>query len=164
MISPQLVQAIRDQFKLNWKGIHGSSHWARVRESGLRLAAMTGANARVVETFSFVHDSCRWNDGKDPEHGHRAGEFARTLMGSVLNLVPDELELLVEACEGHSNGLTQANITVKTCWDADRLDLGRIGIRPDPTRLCTEAARDPELISWAYARSRMVWRPDIGLD
>ena len=40
-----------------------------------------------------------------------------------------------------------------TCWDADRLDLGRVGIRPDPRRLFTAAARSPELLSWAYQRS-----------
>lgn len=28
-------------------------------------------------------------------------------------------------------------ILVITCRDADRLDLGRVGIRPDPERLCT---------------------------
>jgi uncharacterized protein len=40
-----------------------------------------------------------------------------------------------------------------TCWDADRLDLGRVGIRPDPARLCNEAARHPKLLSEAYERS-----------
>jgi len=42
---------------------------------------------------------------------------------------------------------------VQTCWDADRLDLGRVGKKPDPLRLCTAAARKPEIISAAYARS-----------
>jgi uncharacterized protein len=42
---------------------------------------------------------------------------------------------------------------VQTCWDADRLDLGRVGKRPDPRRLCTPAARDRDVIEWAYRRS-----------
>lgn len=46
-----------------------------------------------------------------------------------------------------------ADITVQTCWDADRLDLGRVGIRPDPDRLCTSAAKESDLLEWAYARS-----------
>ena len=46
-----------------------------------------------------------------------------------------------------------ADITVQTCWDADRLDLGRVGIRPDPRRLCTAAARNPRMIEAAFARS-----------
>jgi hypothetical protein len=33
------------------------------------------------------------------------------------------------------------DITVQTCWDADRLDLPRVGIQPLPQFLCTEAAK-----------------------
>lgn len=54
-------------------------------------------------------------------------------------------------------GQTLGDATVLTCWDADRLDLGRVGIRPHPHRLCTEAARDPVLLEWAYQRS-VKWR------
>ena len=70
--------------------------------------------------------------------------------------MPDgEFSWLVAACEGDSDGLTEAaHVTVLTCWDADRLDLGRVGIRPKATRLCTSAARDPDVIEWAYQRSR----------
>ncbi len=62
--------------------------------------------------------------------------------------------LLVTACRDHSDGFTRADVTVQTCWDADRLDLGRVGMRPDPGRLCTEAAREPGGIEDAYQRSR----------
>jgi uncharacterized protein len=54
-----------------------------------------------------------------------------------------------------------ADITIQTCWDADRLDLGRVGIVPDPARLCTVAARDPDLIRWAIERSRDGCTPSI---
>ena len=47
----------------------------------------------------------------------------------------------------------EGDATVLTCWDADRLDLGRVGIRPDPKYLCTPAARDPEMLASAYLRS-----------
>ena len=45
---------------------------------------------------------------------------------------------------------------MQTCYDSDRLDLGRIGveIEPDPDYLCTDVAKDPEMIVWAYERSR----------
>lgn len=139
---------------LEWTGIHGAPHWARVRKNGLRLAALTGAQTRVVEAFAFVHDSCRINDNTDPEHGPRAAEFARRLVhGKKLLLVADGLELLVRACEGHSTGRTVEDITVGTCWDADRLDLGRVGIRPNAKYLCTEPAKNRVLIKWAYERS-----------
>jgi len=75
------------------------------------------------------------------------------LTGRCFDLDAGELELLCEACIGHSDGLLEADVTVQTCWDADRLDLGRVGIEPDPSRLCTPAAREPEIIAWAFARS-----------
>ena len=38
------------------------------------------------------------------------------------------------------------DVTIGTCWDADRLDLLRCQIEPDPARFATEAARDPQLL------------------
>ena len=40
------------------------------------------------------------------------------------------MDLLIEALTYHSDGYTVGDITVKVCWDADRLDLGHVGIRP----------------------------------
>ena len=149
----ELIQIIRKQFALNWKGLHGAPHWARVRTNGLRLAERTGANTQVVELFAFLHDSRRLNNDSDYDHGNRAAKFAQALAGSVFGLPPSDLEDLLTACRGHSEGLRHGNITVLTCWDADRLDLGRVGIKPSPERLCTEPARDPAMIEWAYQRS-----------
>ena len=153
MITQDLIRVIRRQFALDWHGIHGALHWTRVRENGLRLAKITGANTRVVELFAFLHDSKRIADGYDPEHGFRAAEFAFALAGAAFDIENDELELLMSACQGHSDGFIDGHITVLTCWDADRLDLGRVGIKPDPSRLCTAAARDPEILQWAFYRS-----------
>ena len=153
MVDQELVRIIRGQFALEWTGIHGAPHWSRVHENGLRLAELTGAKANVIELFAFMHDSRRVNDGHDPEHGLRAAEFARSLAGSVFELEPVDLELLVTACRDHSDGRNEGDITVLTCWDADRLDLGRVGIKPHPDRLCTQAARDPGILEWAYQRS-----------
>jgi uncharacterized protein len=153
VITPHLISMLRNRFSLDWQGVHGAPHWARVRENGLKLTEFTGANTRVVELFAFIHDSCRENEWRDPQHGLRAGAFVKTLAGTVLTLNQAEIKLLVVACEGHSDGLLQEDITVCTCWDADRLDLGRVGIRPDPTKLCTTAAKLPEMIEWAYKRS-----------
>jgi uncharacterized protein len=148
-----LIPSLRRQFKLEWRGIHGVSHWARVRQNGLHLSKITGANTAVVELFAFLHDSCRLNDGYDPDHGARAAVFAQSLHGSVFTLSAQDLEVLVIACQGHTHGRTSDDVTVQTCWDADRLDLGRVGIRPVPERLCTDAASKPEIIEWAYVRS-----------
>ena len=157
MISANLARFLRQEFRLEWRGIHGVPHWARVRVNGLQLAAATGANPTIVELFAFLHDARRENDGRDREHGVRAARLASELNGSFFTLTKDEFQLLDQACREHSDGRLDGDITVQTCWDADRLDLGRIGTRPDPRRLCTEAARRPEVIARAFQRSRC-WR------
>ena len=150
---PELLAAIRAQYRLEWDGIHGLAHWERVRENGLRLAGITGARTDIIELFAYFHDACRLNDGRDPEHGARGADLARLLNGTVFDLDPEGLGLLVEACSGHTHGTAAGEVTVATCWDADRLDLARVGIRPRPERLCTSAARDRGIIAWACERS-----------
>ena len=149
-----LVSHLRSQFALDWTGIHGASHWARVRVIGSRLARRTGADPLVVELFAWLHDARRWNDGTDALHGQRAAELAEELCGQYFELSRVQLELLCTACRGHSDGHTRGDISVLTCWDSDRLDLGRIGVRPDPSRLCTEPAREAETRRWAWSRAR----------
>jgi len=51
----------------------------------------------------------------------------------------------------HTDGHTTGEATLLACWDADRLDLGRVGITPRAELLCTDAARG--LIPWAQARA-----------
>jgi uncharacterized protein len=149
-----VIAAIRKEYVLSWNGIHGISHWTRVHENGLRLAKLTGADPHIVELFAYLHDSKRTNDRRDPGHGQRAALFARALQGSVIRLSDEDLERLVYACAYHTDGLIEADVTVQTCWDADRLDLGRVGIQPRARYLCTSAARNAEMIEWALARSR----------
>ena len=115
--------------------------------------AINRRKPRVIEYFAFLHDICRDNDDHDPWHGIRAAEFVKTLH-QVLELSTSEFEDLATACAFHNDGYTTGyNTTILTCWDADRLDLGRVFIRPNPRHLCTDAARDPEMLAWAYRRS-----------
>jgi uncharacterized protein len=99
------------------------------------------------------HDARRQNEGWDPGHGRRGAELAAALRAAHLELADEEFAVLVEACAGHTDGAVQADPTVGTCWDADRLDLPRVGKRTDPRRLCTAAARDPQLLAWASRRA-----------
>jgi uncharacterized protein len=141
-------------YRLRNNGTHGVNHWARVFENGRRLAPMTGADQHVVDLFALFHDARRENEGHDPMHGARGGQLAKQLRKrGLIRLTPDQLKLLTYACARHPDGLTEADLTVQTCWDADRLDLGRVGITPSPHKLCTEAAKDPEMIAWAHIRA-----------
>lgn len=71
-----LLALLRERFALDWRGIHGAPHWARVRKNGLVLAERTGASRRVVSLFAFLHDSCRTDEGRDAKHGQRAAALA----------------------------------------------------------------------------------------
>ncbi len=141
IITPDFVAFLRYQFLLDWKGIHGVSHWARVRRNGLLIAKDNGADTRVIEYFSFLHDSRRFDEDSDPNHGKRAAEFALFLRDSYVGLSDRSFSLLVTACEGHTHEQYHDDATIQTCWDADRLDLGRVGIMPDPDRMCTGRGR-----------------------
>lgn len=110
-----------------------------------------GADLRVTELFAFLHDSQRQDEHLDPGHGARAAEYASWLRRKGLfELDRPAFSLLQAACRGHSDGHTEDDVTVQVCWDADRLDLGRVGIHPDPKYLCTPVARDPDYLERAW--------------
>lgn len=152
-LTPALLATLQREFRLAWRGIHGVPHWTRVRINGLALARATGARADVVELFAFLHDSQRFHDGGDRQHGARAAAYVQSINPSLLRLDADGIERLAYACRHHSDGLTEADVTVQTCWDADRLDLARVGIEPRPARLCTQPARARDFLEAAVRRS-----------
>jgi uncharacterized protein len=160
IVSGDLVRAIKDQFQINWQGIHGLSHLSRVWENGIHLAEATGANKKVVQLFAVFHDSRRLNENCDPEHGPRGALLAESWRGKYYDLNNEEFDLLFTACSLHTMARTHVDTTIQTCFDADRLDLGRIGKTPDPKLLCTEAAKDPKTIEWATQRSISGYIPD----
>lgn len=154
-LTPALMKCILEQYRLRVDGFHGLDHWARVRENGLRLAERTGADPDVIELFAVFHDACRWDEGGDLGHGPRGARLAESMRRKGLYPLDDaRFGLLVHACRDHTRGETAADPTVQTCWDADRLDLMRVWVTPDPTKLCTEAAREPEFMDRCNERAK----------
>jgi uncharacterized protein len=138
----QLWQLVTTQFHASGYSVHGPDHWRRVERNGLLLATHTGADIGVVRLFALFHDSRRENDGWDDGHGIRGAEYAATLRGSAYILSDDRFELLRYACVWHTDGKHHDDPTIATCWDADRLDLGRVGIIPDPAFMSTDFGRE----------------------
>ncbi|WDI41298.1 hypothetical protein [Bremerella sp. P1] len=155
-IARQIVQ----EYDLPLAGCHGIAHWARVYDNGQRLAEASGADKDVVALFALFHDSKRKNESFDPNHGKRGAEFAKQLRGELFELSNAQFALLVEACCGHTKCRHHENITIGTCWDSDRLDLGRVGMRPHPYYLNTDEAKREETINWADGRASMEVVPD----
>lgn len=140
---------------------HGPDHWKCVAVTGLRLLKATPeADPIVVLLFALLHDSQRNHDGGDRGHGHRAAALAIQLHHACYHLIGSQLDQLVHACFHHNGGKHAPDPTVAVCWDADRLNLWRVGTTPDPARLFTEAGRDPALIaaSAAHVREKFSWR------
>ena len=118
------------------------------------MAEENGADIEVVEHFALVHDVMRENENLDLHHGPRAAEFIRSIAGSWIKLEEHRLHKLIKACQYHSVGRLDSDITVQTCWDADRLDLGRVGTTPKSSYLGSSLARDPNFIEMAVMRSK----------
>ena len=139
--SPDILDAVLARSTSHTSSLHGLAHWERVHENGFALASATdGADAHVVLFFALFHDSMRVNDGHDPDHGRRGSALAREL-AAILPLEPWQLDRLTAACDGHTDGFVSDDPTVGACWDADRLDLPRLGIQPEARLLSTAAAR-----------------------
>lgn len=153
-----LRQQLLQELLLRPQSIHGPAHWARVEQIGRRLSAQSGADLLVVRLFALFHDCRRETDGEDPDHGRRGAERARELWGGLFQASDEQLRLLCEACEGHTDGCTSTEPTIGACWDADRLDLPRVGIIPESRLLSTHAAREHPMIQWATGLSRPEWR------
>ncbi|MBO4435509.1 MAG: hypothetical protein J5791_01325 [Fibrobacter sp.] len=118
--------------------IHGIEHWHQVEYNGMMLASILGADVDIVRLFSIFHDSKRFDDGHDPEHGERGAEFAKECREAKLFEIDDErFEKLYHACKFHTHERKNDDITIACCYDADRLDLGRVGFPLDPEKMAT---------------------------
>ena len=154
VVNQTYLDFLAKTYKLSHNGHHGLEHWLRVLLNGRLLAEQNGADLEVVEHFALVHDVMRENENMDLHHGPRAAEFIRSIAGSWIKLEQHQLHKLLQACRYHSVGRLDRDITIQTCWDADRLDLGRVGMIPKSTYLGSSLARDPNFIEMAVMRSK----------
>ncbi len=73
--------------------------------------------------------------------------MVRDLADSIIRLDRQRLETLVFAIQHHTDGATSGDPTIGTCWDADRLDLGRVGIVPSARKMSTQPGKHATLES-----------------
>jgi hypothetical protein len=133
----------KDSFALGSRSMHGPWHWDKVLFNALELARSTeGADKQVVELFAALHDCKRQNESDDPQHGPLAAEYVRELRSNgVIKLTNKQFDKLEYAIRHHDNGTISNDPTIGACWDADRLDLSRVGMVPNPSLLSTEAGK-----------------------
>src|SRR5689334_12255675 len=133
-----------EQFALGAHTIHGPDHWQRVERNALRIASATsGVDVLVVRLFAVLHDSKRFNESHDPEHGLRAAQWAQQLREQQqFNVTDQQFGLLSQACIWHDKGRVSDDLTIGACWDADRLDLTRLGVRIQPELMSTGIGKE----------------------
>jgi uncharacterized protein len=139
-----LIDRIKEQYRLDWHGTHGWPHWVNVNRAGQQIALYHGLNANVIQLFSVFHDACRENELDDEGHGKRGAELAFKLRGDfpiLRDLSQQDFDSLYVACAEHTDGTITSHQIIGACWDADRLDLGRVGITPNARYLSTDAGR-----------------------
>lgn len=140
-----LIQIV-DQFALDINGDHGISHWRRVYQNAQLLAKVYGITSEVFELFALLHDSKREDEFEDENHGKRAALFAKELIKSGnITLSCEDKKRLLFACSNHTKLNKRANlyndIVVQIYLDADKLDIGRVGIVPEEHYFLTEYAK-----------------------
>src|SRR4051794_11750016 len=93
---------------------HGEQHWKAVAWAGLGLAPQVEqCDAELVLLFALFHDSQRFNEYTDPEHGLRGGELAQQMWSEgVFRLDERRVELLVDACTRHDKGQVTGDPTI----------------------------------------------------
>ena len=137
--------------------VHGEQHWMRVALIGARLCVQEPeADRELVLMFALLHDSRRESEWTDPEHGPRAPALARELNRSILGLDDARLHRLTGILHDHNGGAPSAEPTRAVCFDADRLNLWRVGIEPDPALLSLACSREP---LWREAGRRLQGEP-----
>lgn len=133
-----LLDAVRAGAPLRRSPWHGEDHWLRVAAAGLAIRALLrpDADAEALVLFGMLHDASRLAESGDHGHGPRAALAAGRLNAAgLVSLEKDRLDALRRACRGHTAGKTSEDPTIGTCWDADRCDLRRGGLRRDPSLL-----------------------------
>lgn len=142
VITNQVQELIEEHSTLLKFGsvFHGQDHWQRVERNAIYLAQFNNADKKVLSYFAYLHDIMRENDGRDLGHGPRAAAFIMKYR-DAFPLSDDQFKQLKDACKGHTVGQRPDCITINTCWDADRLDLGRVGITPDSKYLFNAEAK-----------------------
>lgn len=132
-----LVEFVSKKWQLD--ELHGLKHWKNVHRNGVLLMQMqSNVNPFVVIAFAYLHDCCRINNGNDESHGERALGAIDEIRNTILkNFSNEEISLLKAACLLHTSIQKVGNPTIDICFDADRLDLDRVGIKPNPLKMAT---------------------------
>lgn len=126
---------------------HGVAHSNRVAAIGHYLCTINKEKGFVVEEdvviwFAYLHDICRVSDSKDEMHPSKGYAYVNMIRDTWLRHLSDhQFFLLSEAILNHHKIIKYGELTIDTCFDADRLDVARFGVCVSLNRLATDEAK-----------------------
>lgn len=119
--------------------IHGLDHLRNVGYLSGKFAAELGISLETAIIGGFLHDCARSDDSDDAFHAEKSALLARKLIKKNYSNIDEEL--VYKTILFHSGGKTTDNHIQGCVWDADRLDLIRLGIQPKKELLSTEPGK-----------------------
>jgi uncharacterized protein len=176
--APVILELAKQRFSLADDSDHGPEHWLRVYYNALdgvvRLRGQEAASLTSIMLFALLHDCERKEEGYDPLHGLRAAGFLMDLhKAEKLPFASNsQIKTACIAIEDHSHGYLDVynhnldligETTVKLCWDADRLDLPRVGIAVDPRMLLIQDNRHSKIVEECTKRAVNFEQPMKGV-
>jgi len=120
-------------------GLHGLSHLRRVAILSGRLASATGEDVEAAVVMGFLHDGARTDDKGGNGHAHDSAVLARQLLKMFYPHL--EADRICDAIARHADGEVTGDTLTACLWDADRLELKRIGRTIDLDLLSTRVAK-----------------------
>jgi len=111
---------------------HGFEHSLRVRNYALQIGKREGADLRVVEISSFLHDIGRGREENGEYHTETSARFAASFLRKF-GLSEEEIGGVVHSVECHSRKKewrkAPRTLEAKVLYDADGLEMiGAVGI------------------------------------
>lgn len=140
--------------------LHGVTHWTRVHRYGLLLAdslKLSEEERLAIALFGWTHDLARTDDNGGNQHSIDGAKYIQYVTDRLFSDFPETtLDVVTTAIRYHSDGMNAEEAlyelpivdnstwsrestlnTIGCCWDADRLDLLRLGIVPDESMMST---------------------------
>ena len=119
--------------------VHGMGHLRRVSSTAGRMAAILDEDIESAVVGGFLHDCARTDDGGGTSHAHSSAQLAKDIM---ITCYPHlDIARLCRGIAQHADGMITDDPLIGCVWDADRLDLSRLGIEVDLDLLSTFVAR-----------------------
>jgi len=118
---------------------HGLPHLRNVSYTAGRIASAVNEDIEAAVVAGFLHDCARQDDNGGREHAYESALMAR---GIIQEHYPHlEVERLYACIALHADGKVTEDMLIGSVWDADRLDLARIGIEVREEFLSTLIAK-----------------------